>query len=360
MDFHTAVVLILSNWKEVFSPMVEKEHLIDLVGISKEFDGVQVLKNINLYIRKKEFITLLGPSGCGKTTTLRIIGGFETPSEGQVLFGGQDISALPPYKRRVNTVFQKYALFPHLNVYDNIAFGLKLKKLPKKQIAEKVGQMLELVNLKGYEKRHVDALSGGQQQRVAIARALAPHPRLLLLDEPLSALDAWSRASIGEQLRAIQEASGVTTVMVTHDRQEALSLSDYVVVMNAGHVEQADEPNDIYDRPASEFVATFVGGMNIVRMPLIREGAATGLRYADVKLYRATEAALTRPYTFVGQVQAVQFMGDAVRVKVLLNDFQTTITADALRINTDRSVFSLHSLIAVELPESAWRTWGAQ
>mgnify|MGYP002430980080 CR=1 FL=1 len=183
------------------------------------------------------------------------------------------------------------------------------------------------------------------------------HPRLLLLDEPLSALDAWSRASIGEQLRAIQEASGVTTVMVTHDRQEALSLSDYVVVMNAGHVEQADEPNDIYDRPASEFVATFVGGMNIVRMPLIREGAATGLRYADVKLYRATEAALTRPYTFVGQVQAVQFMGDAVRVKVLLNDFQTTITADALRINTDRSVFSLHSLIAVELPESAWRTW---
>jgi putative spermidine/putrescine transport system ATP-binding protein len=152
----------------------------------------------------------------------------------------------------------------------------------------------------------------------------------------------------------------VTTVMVTHDRQEALSLSDYVVVMNAGHVEQADEPNDIYDRPASEFVATFVGGMNIVRMPLIREGAATGLRYADVKLYRATEAALTRPYTFVGQVQAVQFMGDAVRVKVLLNDFQTTITADALRINTDRSVFSLHSLIAVELPESAWRTWGAQ
>ena len=153
--------------------MVEKEHLIDLVGISKEFDGVQVLKNINLYIRKKEFITLLGPSGCGKTTTLRIIGGFETPSEGQVLFGGQDISALPPYKRRVNTVFQKYALFPHLNVYDNIAFALKLKKLPKKQIAEKVGQMLELVNLKGYEKRHVDALSGGQQQRVAIARALS-------------------------------------------------------------------------------------------------------------------------------------------------------------------------------------------
>ena len=169
--------------------MVEKEHLIDLVGISKEFDGVQVLKNINLYIRKKEFITLLGPSGCGKTTTLRIIGGFETPSEGQVLFGGQDISALPPYKRRVNTVFQKYALFPHLNVYDNIAFGLKLKKLPKKQIAEKVGQMLELVNLKGYEKRHVDALSGGQQQKTAICRALYRDSPIVILDEPTAALD---------------------------------------------------------------------------------------------------------------------------------------------------------------------------
>ena len=196
--------------------MVEKEHLIDLVGISKEFDGVQVLKNINLYIRKKEFITLLGPSGCGKTTTLRIIGGFETPSEGQVLFGGQDISALPPYKRRVNTVFQKYALFPHLNVYDNIAFGLKLKKLPKKQIAEKVGQMLELVNLKGYEKRHVDALSGGQQQRVAIARALAGNPTLLLADEPTGALDQET----GKQVMALfgeLNKEGRTIIMITHD-----------------------------------------------------------------------------------------------------------------------------------------------
>ena len=183
--------------------MVEKEHLIDLVGISKEFDGVQVLKNINLYIRKKEFITLLGPSGCGKTTTLRIIGGFETPSEGQVLFGGQDISALPPYKRRVNTVFQKYALFPHLNVYDNIAFALKLKKLPKKQIAEKVGQMLELVNLKGYEKRHVDALSGGQQQRVAIARSLVNEPEVLLLDEPLGALDLKLRKEMQLELKSM-------------------------------------------------------------------------------------------------------------------------------------------------------------
>ena len=173
--------------------MVEKEHLIDLVGISKEFDGVQVLKNINLYIRKKEFITLLGPSGCGKTTTLRIIGGFETPSEGQVLFGGQDISALPPYKRRVNTVFQKYALFPHLNVQENIAFGLKIAKVPRDEIKKRVDHMLDLVNLSGYGKRSVDQLSGGQQQRICIARALAVQPEVLLMDEPLSNLDAKLR-----------------------------------------------------------------------------------------------------------------------------------------------------------------------
>lgn len=211
--------------------MVEKEHLIDLVGISKEFDGVQVLKNINLYIRKKEFITLLGPSGCGKTTTLRIIGGFETPSEGQVLFGGQDISALPPYKRRVNTVFQKYALFPHLNVYDNIAFALKLKKLPKKQIAEKVGQMLELVNLKGYEKRHVDALSGGQQQRVAIARALATNPTLLLADDPTGALDQATGEQVMALFRELND-EGRTIVMITHDLKIARHASRIVNILD--------------------------------------------------------------------------------------------------------------------------------
>ena len=225
--------------------MVEKEHLIDLVGISKEFDGVQVLKNINLYIRKKEFITLLGPSGCGKTTTLRIIGGFETPSEGQVLFGGQDISALPPYKRRVNTVFQKYALFPHLNVYDNIAFALKLKKLPKKQIAEKVGQMLELVNLKGYEKRHVDALSGGQQQRVAIARAMVKHPNLILMDEPLSNVDTESREMLRRYIRHVQTSEGVTVIYVTHDYREALELADRIYVMDEGQLVFEGTPDEV-------------------------------------------------------------------------------------------------------------------
>ena len=214
--------------------MVEKEHLIDLVGISKEFDGVQVLKNINLYIRKKEFITLLGPSGCGKTTTLRIIGGFETPSEGQVLFGGQDISALPPYKRRVNTVFQKYALFPHLNVYDNIAFALKLKKLPKKQIAEKVGQMLELVNLKGYEKRHVDALSGGQQQRVLLARALCATGKLLLLDEPVTGLDPIMTGELYHIFKDCIEKYGVTVIMVSHDIRGTLGQANRILHLSGG------------------------------------------------------------------------------------------------------------------------------
>ena len=251
--------------------MVEKEHLIDLVGISKEFDGVQVLKNINLYIRKKEFITLLGPSGCGKTTTLRIIGGFETPSEGQVLFGGQDISALPPYKRRVNTVFQKYALFPHLNVYDNIAFGLKLKKLPKKQIAEKVGQMLELVNLKGYEKRHVDALSGGQQQRVAIARSLVNEPEVLLLDEPLGALDLKLRKEMQLELKSMQQRLGITFIFVTHDQEEALTMSDTIVVMKDGTIQQIGDPKTIYDEPANAFVADFIGESNLLRGTLIHD-----------------------------------------------------------------------------------------
>lgn len=237
--------------------MVEKEHLIDLVGISKEFDGVQVLKNINLYIRKKEFITLLGPSGCGKTTTLRIIGGFETPSEGQVLFGGQDISALPPYKRRVNTVFQKYALFPHLNVYDNIAFGLKLKKLPKKQIAEKVGQMLELVNLKGYEKRHVDALSGGQQQRVAIARALATEPEIIYFDEPTSALDPELTGEVLAVMRNLA-AEGMTMLVVTHEMGFARNVSSRVVLMEGGVIVEENEPKAFFEHPQQERTKAFL------------------------------------------------------------------------------------------------------
>ena len=330
---------------------------LELKAITKNYGAQRALHETTLSIPAGRFTSILGPSGCGKSTTLMLIAGLERPTSGCVLVDGADATDTPVEKRGIGIVFQNYALFPNLSVEENILYGLRARGADEAVRRNRLREMLELTHLESLAHRFPAQLSGGQQQRVAIARALAPNPRLLLLDEPLSALDAWSRSAIGEQLKAIQQASGVTTVMVTHDRQEALSLSDFVVVMNAGRVEQADEPTRIYDNPASEFVATFVGGMNIVRMPLIRDGEATGLRYADVKLHRATEAALARPYTFVGQVQSVQFMGDSVRVKVLLNDFQTVITADALRITTDPSVFRPQGLIAVELPQAAWRTW---
>ena len=251
--------------------MWENEHLIDLKNISKEYDGVKVLKDINLYIRKKEFVTLLGPSGCGKTTTLRIIGGFETPTSGEVLFEGKEISHIPPYKRRVNTVFQKYALFPHLNVHDNIAFGLKLKKMSKKEIDTKVDAMLDLVNLQGYGKRHVDALSGGQQQRVAIARSLVNEPEVLLLDEPLGALDLKLRKEMQLELKNMQQRLGITFLYVTHDQEEALTMSDTIVVMRDGNILQIGDPKRIYDEPANAFVADFIGESNILRGTMLRD-----------------------------------------------------------------------------------------
>ncbi len=251
--------------------MVEQEHLIDLKNISKEYDGVTVLDNINLYIRRKEFVTLLGPSGCGKTTTLRIIGGFETPTSGELLFEGKEISALPPYKRRVNTVFQKYALFPHLNVHDNIAFALKIKKMSRAEIDKRVDAMLDLVNLKGYGKRHVDALSGGQQQRVAIARSLVNEPEVLLLDEPLGALDLKLRKEMQLELKNMQQRLGITFLYVTHDQEEALTMSDTIVVMRDGHILQIGDPKRIYDEPANAFVADFIGESNILRGTMVRD-----------------------------------------------------------------------------------------
>ncbi|HPS80851.1 MAG TPA: ATP-binding cassette domain-containing protein, partial [Candidatus Limiplasma sp.] len=231
--------------------MVEKEHLIDLQHISKDFDGTTVLEDINLYIRKKEFVTLLGPSGCGKTTTLRIIGGFEYPTSGTLLFEGKNIVDIPPYKRKVNTIFQKYALFPHLNVYDNIAFGLKIAKMQREEIRRRVEKMLDLVNMNGYGKRSVDQLSGGQQQRVAIARALVNEPQVLLLDEPLGALDLKLRKDMQLELKRMQQALGITFLYVTHDQEEALTMSDTVVVMRDGHILQIGDPKSVYDEPAN-------------------------------------------------------------------------------------------------------------
>ena len=242
----------------------EPKKLIELKGISKSFDGETVLHSIDLYIRDKEFITLLGPSGCGKTTTLRILGGFETPDEGVVCLEGKDISNIPPYKRPINTVFQRYALFPHLNVFENIAFGLRLQKMSNEEVAKRVKEMLALVNLKGFERRHISTLSGGQQQRVAIARALINNPKILLLDEPLGALDLKLRKDMQNELKNIHEKTGITFVYVTHDQEEALSMSDTVVVMANGSIQQIGTPTDIYNEPKNAFVADFIGESNIL------------------------------------------------------------------------------------------------
>ena len=238
--------------------------IIELRNVSKSFDGETVLKNLSLDIHDKEFITLLGPSGCGKTTTLRIIGGFVEPDEGDVCFMGARINDLPPYKRNVNTVFQRYALFPHLNVFENIAFGLRVHRTPEREIVERVEKLIALVNLKGFEKRNVTTLSGGQQQRVAIARALVNNPKVLLLDEPLAALDLKLRKDMQKELKNIQQQTGITFIYVTHDQEEALSMSDTIVVMADGEIQQIGTSTDIYNEPKNAFVADFIGESNIL------------------------------------------------------------------------------------------------
>ncbi len=245
--------------------------IVELKGVSKSFDGELVLDHIDLDIYDNEFLTLLGPSGCGKTTTLRIIGGFETADEGEVIFMGEEISSVPPHKRNVNTVFQRYALFPHLNVFENVAFPLREKKVPKAEIEQRVNEMLALVALKGFEKRSVTSLSGGQQQRVAIARALVGRPKVLLLDEPLAALDLKLRKDMQQELKNIQKATGITFIFVTHDQEEALSMSDTVVVMSEGRIQQIGTPIDIYNEPKNAFVADFIGESNIVDGIMLRD-----------------------------------------------------------------------------------------
>ena len=238
--------------------------IVSLKDIVVEFDGQKVLDGLSLDIHDKEFVTFLGPSGCGKTTSLRVIACFVTPKSGNVFFDGKDIANMPPYKRPVNTVFQKYALFPHLDVFENIAFGLRIAKVPEEEIRERVTEMLGVVSLKGFEKRRVDQLSGGQQQRVAIARALVNRPKVLLLDEPLGALDLRLRKDMQNELKRIQQQMGITFIYVTHDQEEALTMSDTVVVMNGGKVQQIGTPEDIYNEPKNAFVADFIGDSNIV------------------------------------------------------------------------------------------------
>ena len=254
--------------------------LISLKDVVVEFDGQRILKGINLDIHDEEFVTFLGPSGCGKTTTLRIIGGFVEPNSGDIFFDGKKINGVPPYKRNVNTVFQRYALFPHLNVFDNVAFGLNIKKMDKKQISTKVREMLKLVGLVGFENRNINQLSGGQQQRVAIARALVNEPKVLLLDEPLGALDLKLRKEMQTELMRIQKSLKITFIYVTHDQEEALTMSDRVVVMKDGEIQQIGTPQDIYNEPKNAFVADFIGESNII----------DGVMYEDFEVEFAGQA----------------------------------------------------------------------
>ena len=247
------------------------EHIIDIKHLSKSFSGKEVLKDINLYVRRGEFITLLGPSGCGKTTMLRMIAGFLQPDEGSILLDGKELTGIPPHKRPLNTVFQRYALFPHLDVYDNIAFGLKLKKTPADEIDKRVRRVLKLVSMSDYEDRDVDSLSGGQQQRIAIARAIVNQPKVLLLDEPLAALDLKMRKDMQIELKEMHEKLGITFIYVTHDQEEALTLSDTIVVMNEGRIQQIGTPTDIYNEPVNCFVADFIGESNILKGRMIRD-----------------------------------------------------------------------------------------
>ena len=314
--------------------------LIHLQGICKSFDGEKVLDNIDLTIHDKEFITLLGPSGCGKTTTLRIIGGFESQDSGDVFFDGKKINNLPPYPRQVNTVFQRYALFPHLNVYENIAFGLRIKKLKEEDIKNKVKDMLALVNLRGFERRNINTLSGGQQQRVAIARALVNNPKVLLLDEPLAALDLKLRKDMQNELKNIQQQTGITFIYVTHDQEEALSMSDTVVVMANGKIQQIGSPVDIYNEPENAFVADFIGESNIVDGVMIEDykakfsgqtfdcldkGFSKGekvdivVRPEDVDVVPVEKGMLT------GLVTSVTFKGDYYEIIVDIDSFKWMI-----------------------------------
>ena len=285
------------------------EKCIELRHISKSFDGEKILDSLNLDIRENEFVTLLGPSGCGKTTTLRIMAGFVTPDEGQVLLQGKDIARVPANKRPINTVFQRYALFTHMNIEENIAFGLRIKKMSKSQIDEKVKWALKLVNLEGFEKRMPESLSGGQQQRIAIARAIVNEPKILLLDEPLGALDLKLRQEMQYGLIHLKEKLGITFVYVTHDQEEAMALSHRIVVMNKGKFEQVGTPTEVYDNPATKYVASFIGEMNFIE----KDGKTIAVRPEDV-------AITSEPADIQGCVRTIMVLGHYVEVNVQCGD----------------------------------------
>jgi spermidine/putrescine transport system ATP-binding protein len=314
-----------------------KNELVNLEGISKSFDGQIILDDLNLYIRENEFLTLLGPSGCGKTTTLRILGGFEKPDKGRVIFDGADITSLPPNKRNLNTVFQKYALFTHMTIAQNIAFGLKIKNKSKSYIDDKIKYALKLVNLDGYENRMPDSLSGGQQQRIAIARAIVNEPRLLLLDEPLGALDLKLRQDMQYELIRLKNELGITFIYVTHDQEEALTMSDTIVVMNQGYIQQIGSPEKIYNEPENAFVADFIGDSNIIDAIMLRDRLVEilGAKFDCVDegfgvntpvdvVIRPEDVELTVPGegTIQGVVTHLIFKGVHYEMEVMANGFE--------------------------------------
>lgn len=319
--------------------------LIDLENISKSFDGQVVLDEMNLYIRENEFLTLLGPSGCGKTTTLRIIGGFEQPDKGRVIFDGADITDLPANKRQLNTVFQRYALFPHMTIAENIAFGLKIKKKSREYIKDKIKYALKLVNLEGYENRSPQSLSGGQQQRIAIARAIVNEPKVLLLDEPLGALDLKLRQDMQYELIRLKNELGITFIYVTHDQEEALTMSDTIVVMNQGYIQQIGTPEDIYNEPQNAFVADFIGDSNIldgvmlqdklveilgVKFPCVDTGFGQ-MRPVDVVI-RPEDVILTEPGKgrLDGVVTHLIFKGVHYEMEIMAGGFEWLVHSTVL------------------------------
>ena len=330
---------------------VKMNEIVSLKDIVVDFDGERILDELSLDIHDKEFVTFLGPSGCGKTTTLRVIAGFITPKSGNVFFDGKDIASVPPYKRQVNTVFQKYALFPHLNVYENVAFGLRLKKLPEETIRPKVLEMLETVGLRGFERRSINQLSGGQQQRVAIARSLVNQPRVLLLDEPLGALDLKLRKEMQLELKRLQREMNITFVYVTHDQEEALTMSDTIVVMNQGYIQQIGTPEDIYNEPENAFVADFIGDSNIFNAIMVRDklvnivgaefpcvdtGFGTNkpvdavIRPEDIDLVKPEEG------TLKGVVTHLIFKGVHYEMEVLANNYEWLVhSTDMFPVGTE-------------------------
>lgn len=327
------------------------KHLIDFIGISKSYDSNLVLDDLNLYVRENEFLTLLGPSGCGKTTTLRLLGGFESPDKGQILFDGQDITALAANERKLNTVFQKYSLFPHMSIAENIAFGLKISKKSKAYIQDKIKYALKLVNLEGFENRSVDSLSGGQQQRIAIARAIVNEPKVLLLDEPLGALDLKLRQNMQYELIRLKEELGITFVYVTHDQEEALTMSDTIVVMNQGYIQQIGTPEDIYNEPQNAFVADFIGDSNILPATMVEDKVVKMLgatwQCVDVgfgrnkpvdAVIRPEDIDLVKPEEGIieGVVTHLIFKGVHYEMEVLANNYELLVhSTDMFPVGTE-------------------------